>query len=157
RIEAATRVLDEAEALLGYRPRGFRSAEEALATEPGVEAADVCTEPSSHAEIVIPLLEAGIHVQVEKPLAVTIRTGAAILAAAERASGERAASRCRTSPLSAMTVTRPCSHSGAARRASGLWISAAPVSGSGSGRSTARPAPFQVRRTAPGSRRASSS
>src|SRR5205823_559797 len=85
RADAAQRVAAEAEALLGYRPPCFASPEEALAAEPASEAADVATEPSSHPGVAIPLLEAGFHVQVEKPLAVTIRQGAAIVAAAERA------------------------------------------------------------------------
>ena len=63
RAEAAERVAAEAEALLGCRPRCFATAEHVLAAEPGIEAADVATEPSSHPEVVIPLLEAGLHVR----------------------------------------------------------------------------------------------
>jgi predicted dehydrogenase len=84
RAEAAHRLAEEAEALLGYRPRACSCAAEALEREPGILAADVVTQPSSHPEVVIPLLDAGIHVQVEKPLAVTVAAGRAIAAAAAR-------------------------------------------------------------------------
>src|SRR4051812_4493786 len=72
RAEAAERVAAEAETLFGYRPRPCASAAEALEREPRILAADVVTEPRSHPEVVIPLLEAGIHVQIEKPLSVTV-------------------------------------------------------------------------------------
>lgn len=85
RVEAAERLAGEAEALLGYAPRACRSAAEALEREPGIAAADVVTEPRSHPEVVVPLLEAGLHVQVEKPLAVTVARGQAMVDAARRA------------------------------------------------------------------------
>jgi predicted dehydrogenase len=85
RAEAAERVAGEAEALLGYRPRACASADAALAVEPGIVAADVATEPRTHPDVVIPLLEAGLHVQVEKPLAVTVAPGLEMAAAAARA------------------------------------------------------------------------
>ena len=80
RLDAAERLATQAEALLGYRPSRFGSAPEALARDTRIEAADVCTEPASHAEVVIPLLESGVHVQVEKPLAASIRDGAGMVA-----------------------------------------------------------------------------
>lgn len=79
---AAERVATEAEALLGYRPRICASAEAALAMEPAVTAADVVTEPRSHGDVILPLLAAGLHVQVEKPLAVTVTGGRALAEAA---------------------------------------------------------------------------
>jgi predicted dehydrogenase len=81
---AAGQAAEDAEALLGYRPRACGSAEGALDHEPGILAADVATDPRSHPAVVIPLLEAGVHVQVEKPLAVTIARGQAMLEAAHR-------------------------------------------------------------------------
>jgi predicted dehydrogenase len=84
RPEAAERLAAEAETLLGYRPRPCRSAAEALEREPGIVAADVVTENRSHPQVVIPLLEAGVHVQVEKPLAVNVARGRAMLDAARR-------------------------------------------------------------------------
>jgi predicted dehydrogenase len=85
RHEAAERVAAEAEALLGYRPTVCARAEEALAREPGIAAADVVTEPRSHPEIVVPLLESGLHVQVEKPLSVSVAAGRRMVEAAGRA------------------------------------------------------------------------
>src|SRR5688572_29836129 len=60
RTEAAGALAVEGEELLGYRPRPCRSAAEALELEPGIAAADVVTEPRSHPELVVPLLEAGV-------------------------------------------------------------------------------------------------
>ncbi len=82
--EAAERVVAEAEQLLGYRPRACACAEEALATEPGIVAADLVTDNRSHDAIAIPLLEAGLHVQVEKPIAITIPRAWAMIHAAKR-------------------------------------------------------------------------
>ena len=84
RPEAAEARAAEAETLLGYRPRPCRSAAEALEREPGIVAADVVTDNRSHPGVVIPLLEAGLHVQVEKPLAVTVARGQAMVEAARR-------------------------------------------------------------------------
>jgi predicted dehydrogenase len=84
RTEAAERVAAEAEGLLGYRPRVCRSAGEALEQEPGILAADVATINRTHPEVVVSLLEAGVHVQVEKPLAVTVAQARKIVDAAGR-------------------------------------------------------------------------
>ncbi len=84
RAEAANRVADEAVQLLGYRPRPCAGVAEALAIEPGIVAADVVTDPRSHPEVVIGLLEAGVHVQVEKPMALTVAAGRPMLDAAAR-------------------------------------------------------------------------
>lgn len=83
RLEAAERVAAEAEALLGYRPRVCASVARAVEQVP-VFAADVVTEPRSHAAVVLPLLDGRIHVQVEKPLSVTIAEGRRMAAAARR-------------------------------------------------------------------------
>lgn len=82
RPEAADRVAAEAETLLGYRPRTCRSAEEAVEVEPQIAAADVVTDPRSHPALVISLMEAGVNVQVEKPLSVTVGPGRAMIEAA---------------------------------------------------------------------------
>jgi predicted dehydrogenase len=82
---AAERLAEEAEALLGYRPRACRDAGEALEREPGILVADVATPPRSRRDVVIPLLGAGLHVQVEKPLAVTVGPARAIIDAAAQA------------------------------------------------------------------------
>jgi predicted dehydrogenase len=49
------------------------------------EAAEVCLPHCFHHSTAIPLLEAGLHVQVEKPLGITARASRAIIAAAKRA------------------------------------------------------------------------
>jgi predicted dehydrogenase len=84
RSEAAERLAGEAEALLGYRPLCCGSAEEALKRQPRIVAADVATDPRSHAAVVTALLEAGIHVQVEKPLSVTAAPGREMVEVARR-------------------------------------------------------------------------
>ncbi len=85
RGELAERAAADAEQVLGYRPTVCRASEEALARVPGLQAADVVTPPSTHPAVVLPLLEAGVHVQVEKPLSVTVADGQAMVAAAARA------------------------------------------------------------------------
>jgi len=50
-----------------------------------IEAAIVCTPPGTHAEIVRFLLDAGVHVLCEKPLAVTYREAEEMVAAADGA------------------------------------------------------------------------
>jgi predicted dehydrogenase/nucleoside-diphosphate-sugar epimerase len=50
-----------------------------------LDAAIVCTPPSTHAEIVTALARAGIHALVEKPMATDLRSGEAMTEAAEHA------------------------------------------------------------------------
>ncbi|MCH2114341.1 MAG: Gfo/Idh/MocA family oxidoreductase [Pirellulales bacterium] len=49
------------------------------------DAADICTPHAFHHSTAIALLGAGLHVQVEKPLGLTIKASQAIIAAAEKA------------------------------------------------------------------------
>jgi len=84
--DLAGSVAAEAEELLGYRPAVCASTEEALAKEPGIEAADVVTGNRSHDAIAVPLFEAGLHVLMEKPLGLTVARGRAIIEAAKSAS-----------------------------------------------------------------------
>jgi predicted dehydrogenase len=63
---------DEAERLLGRRPRTYRDLE-ALIGSASVEAVDIATVTQSHAAISSEALEASLEVLVEKPLAVTVR------------------------------------------------------------------------------------
>jgi predicted dehydrogenase len=51
----------------------------------GVEAVIVCSPSSTHAQVVVDALEAGVHVLVEKPLCVTAEEGERIVAARDRA------------------------------------------------------------------------
>lgn len=82
--DAAARVATEAEALLGVRPDTYRSVSDALAAG-CFEAADVVTEPLAHLPLASELLGNGVHVQIEKPLAVTSAECRAIAEAGERA------------------------------------------------------------------------
>ncbi len=72
RAEAAAEVAAEAEELLGEKPRVFTEVEQALAAESCLQAADVVTDPRSHDGLVVSLLDAGLHVMCEKPLALTV-------------------------------------------------------------------------------------
>ena len=84
REETAQKVAAEAEELLGARPKVFASVEQALAGEPGLQAADLVTDPRSHDELALGLLEAGLHVICEKPLALTVARGRRMVEAARR-------------------------------------------------------------------------
>ncbi len=83
RREAAEKVADEAEQLLGERPAVFTDVETAISQTPDLEAVDLVTEPRSHDELTVSLLQSGLHVLCEKPLALTIRRGLRMIAAAE--------------------------------------------------------------------------
>src|SRR3954453_17415750 len=64
---------DEAEQLLGTRPRVFTDIAEMVRQIPDLQAADVTVESGYHHSVAIACMEAGLHVLVEKPMAVTIR------------------------------------------------------------------------------------
>jgi predicted dehydrogenase len=64
---------DEAAELLGERPTVFATAERMVAETDGLEAANCTTESGSHHRVATDLLERGLHVLCEKPLALTIR------------------------------------------------------------------------------------
>lgn len=63
--------------------KSYHGYEEMLRGTP-IDAAIVCTPPVSHPEICIGLLDKGVHVLCEKPLAVSSKDAVAMLAAAER-------------------------------------------------------------------------
>jgi predicted dehydrogenase len=84
RPDAAAEVAAEAADLLGDRPAACRDPSEALKRHREIEAADVVTPNRSHDGVAIPLLEAGLHLLVEKPLGLTVSRGRAILGAAHR-------------------------------------------------------------------------
>lgn len=64
-------------------PQTFASCQAMLA-EADVDVVSVCTPDFAHAEPALAAIEAGKHVLIEKPLAVTVEDAQAILAAAER-------------------------------------------------------------------------
>lgn len=83
RPEATAEAADIVEKLMGTRPAIF--ADQASLYASGlVEAVDVVTDPSTHHEVVIPALGAGIHVTCEKPLGITVLACRKIVDAAER-------------------------------------------------------------------------
>ncbi len=85
RRDAAENAADEAEKLLGFRPRVFTDLDDALQRADEIEAVDLVTEPRSHDALAVKLLEAGRHVLCEKPLALTVARGRRMTDAAARA------------------------------------------------------------------------
>ncbi len=75
---SATAMADLAESLLGARPAIFADPADLPAD---VVALDVTTSPNLHARIGIQALQAGRHVQMEKPITLTIAEGRDLLAA----------------------------------------------------------------------------
>ena len=75
---------NEAEELLGVRPQVFTNVE-TMARETGdLAAVDVVTDPSVHHDVVCQALDLGLHVLVEKPMAITVRTCQMMVDAAAR-------------------------------------------------------------------------
>lgn len=64
------------------KPRVFAGLRHLLDSEVEVEAADICTLHAEHHTLAVECLVAGLHVLVEKPLAITLRAGRRIMAAA---------------------------------------------------------------------------
>jgi predicted dehydrogenase len=82
--ENANWLADEAQALLGARPRVFADVAEMARAMPELQAADVTTDSGSHHAVATACLEAGLHVLCEKPLAVTVRGCNLIIETARR-------------------------------------------------------------------------
>jgi predicted dehydrogenase len=80
---------DRAEEVLGRRPQVFADFE-ALVQSRLVEAIIVTTTPETHADIALRAFAAGIHVMVEKPIALTVAEGLRLVAGA-RAAGRKLA------------------------------------------------------------------
>jgi predicted dehydrogenase len=83
RRDAAEAAADLAHEILGSRPAVFADHHHLIDSDL-VEALDVVTDPSTHHSIVVPALDAGLHVICEKPLGVTVRACRAMLDAADR-------------------------------------------------------------------------
>src|SRR4051794_5103591 len=64
---------DEARSLTGARPRVFQSVTTMVEAIDGLSAADVVADARAHHRVAIECLERGLHVQVEKPLGLTMR------------------------------------------------------------------------------------
>ncbi|MBW3633667.1 MAG: Gfo/Idh/MocA family oxidoreductase, partial [Chloroflexi bacterium] len=75
---------DEARQLLGRRPAVFTDLVVMAGESDGLEAASCTTDSGSHHLVATQLLELGLHLLCEKPLALTIRGCNCIIAAAQR-------------------------------------------------------------------------
>jgi predicted dehydrogenase len=75
---------DEGQRLLGCRPRVWTDLGEMLRSEDRLQGVNITTEAASHHRVAIDCLEAGRDVQVEKPLALTMRGCNHIIEAARR-------------------------------------------------------------------------
>lgn len=82
RAENAELAAAEAAQLLGVRPKVCTNMDELVQQVPDLEAVDVVTDPSVHHTVVCEALNLGLHVLVEKPLAITVRACQHILDAA---------------------------------------------------------------------------
>jgi predicted dehydrogenase len=67
-----------------YSVPAFASVEELLASDVSVDAASVCVPTIHHATAAAPLLEAGVDLLVEKPIAATLQEADAMVALAEK-------------------------------------------------------------------------
>jgi len=84
RRENAELAADEAEKLLGVRPQVFTDVETMARSVPDLAAVDVVTDPSVHHSVVCQALDLGLHVMVEKPLAITVKACQRMIDAAQR-------------------------------------------------------------------------
>lgn len=82
--EAAEERATDIEAYQGTKPEVFTDVDDFVAQDVA-EAADLCLPHCFHHTVGIPLLEAGLHVMIEKPVGITIRATKALIAAAEAA------------------------------------------------------------------------
>jgi len=83
--ENATRAADLAESLLGKRPEMLSSVDDLAGVSNHLDAAIVTTSPDLHAPVGAAAFELGLHVMVEKPIALTVKQGASLIEAANRA------------------------------------------------------------------------
>ena len=74
----------EVEKLLGVQPAIFTDLEEMAHKVPNLTAVDVVTDPSVHHEVACQAMDVGLHVMVEKPMAITVRACQKMIEAAER-------------------------------------------------------------------------
>ena len=74
----------EAEKLLSIRPSVFTDLETMTRQAPELMAVDVVTDPSVHHTVVCQALDLGLHVLVEKPLAISVKACRMMIDAAAR-------------------------------------------------------------------------
>ncbi len=80
----ANLLADEAQELLGARPRVYQDIAGMAREVDDLQAADVTTDTGSHHRVAAACLEAGLHVLCEKPLAVTVRGCTHVIETARR-------------------------------------------------------------------------
>jgi predicted dehydrogenase len=85
RQDNAEWLADEAEQLLGARPRVYTDIARMARELSDLQAVDVTTDIVSHHAVVTACFEAGLHVLCEKPLAITLRGCKLMIDAARRA------------------------------------------------------------------------
>jgi predicted dehydrogenase len=76
---------DEAKESLGARPRVFTSIQDMAKAMPEIQGADAPTDTGTHHAVATEILQAGLHVLVEKPLAITVRGCNQVIDAARKA------------------------------------------------------------------------
>ncbi len=84
RPENAELAAGEAEKLLGSRPQVFTDLEGMAREVPDLHAVDIVVDPGDHHTVACQALDLGLHVMVEKPLAITVRGCHRIIDAARR-------------------------------------------------------------------------
>jgi predicted dehydrogenase len=75
---------DEANDLVGHRPRVYSDIGQMARAHVDLQAASITTDAGSHHRVAAACLEAGLHLLCEKPLALTVRGCTAIIDAARR-------------------------------------------------------------------------
>ena len=83
-LDNARLAAGEAEKLLGAKPQVFDDLGQMTEKIPDLDAVDVVTDPSVHHTVVCQALDLGLHVLVEKPLAITVGTCRMMVEAAQR-------------------------------------------------------------------------
>ncbi len=84
RVENAEMAAGEAESLFGTRPAVFTDLTKMVRQIPDLDAVSVVTDPSVHHGVVCKALELGLHVMVEKPMAITVGACRMMMETAER-------------------------------------------------------------------------
>ena len=72
------------ETLLGSRPPVYTDLAEMARATPDLDAVDVVTDPSFHHDVICQAADLGLHVLVEKPFGITVRTCRMMMEAAAR-------------------------------------------------------------------------
>jgi predicted dehydrogenase len=85
RLEAAESLAAQVADFQGQRPALYQNVQELLEREPDLQACDISVVHRDHHTVALPCLQAGKHVTIEKPLAITMRAGRLMLEAAAQA------------------------------------------------------------------------